>query len=131
MQSFRILAQTGHEIYTFKVFNCSLQRHLWVHWVHIKVLLFLPRRGICVQSFMTPAQTGPEICAFKGLVPRSVSIGVYSDDITLYMPIATDLIEKLEHAYLRPCLRYSHDTLHTYASPREEQMDLNVDPMDP
>ena len=56
-----------------------------------------------------------------------VSQSQRSDDITL----ATGWIENFEHAYLRPCLTYSHDTLHTYASPREEQIDLLVDPMHP
>ena len=32
---------------------------------YIMVHLFLVRRGICVQSFMTLAQTEPEICTFK------------------------------------------------------------------
>ena len=36
-------------------------------------------------------------------------------------------IEKFECAYLRPGLSWSHETLHTYASPHEEQMYLNVD----
>ena len=32
---------------------------------YIEVNLFLVRRGICVQSVMSLAQTGPEICLFK------------------------------------------------------------------
>ena len=47
----------------------------------IEVHLFLVRRGICVQSVMRLAQTGPEICVVQDFNwPLGVSFLRYVDD---------------------------------------------------